>query len=98
MWAAADATDANLGPYQNFNVYMAIFFILIVFITGFFILNVFVAVFVDSYKSTVSTQTKVRVFWRAVSTVCCVHMYIYIYVRTCTFMCCTCSRSSPSKL
>ena len=62
MWSAVDATGQSTGPYENnFNTgYLVIIsysFILIVLMTGLFGLNIFIGVFVDTYKKRLFVQS-----------------------------------------
>jgi hypothetical protein len=51
MFAAIDATEIDTSPKENYNFAMvAIVFILYIFVTTFFIMNLFISVIVDKFN------------------------------------------------
>lgn len=50
MWITVDSTGLDLGPTLNNRKYAAIFYIVYIFITVFFIMNLFVSVIVDKFN------------------------------------------------
>lgn len=50
LFAAIDSQGENLGPIVDNRKYMALIFIVFIFITTFFIMNLFISVVVDKFN------------------------------------------------
>jgi len=50
MWNAIDSRGHGLGPRKNSRVYMAAIFVIFIFITTFFVMNLFISVIVDRFN------------------------------------------------
>ena len=50
MWAAIDSRGYGLGPKKNARVYNAAIFVIFIFITTFFVMNLFISVIVDRFN------------------------------------------------
>jgi len=50
MWDAIDSRGHGLGPKKNARVYMAAIFVIFIFITTFFVMNLFISVIVDRFN------------------------------------------------
>ncbi len=49
MYKGIDAVGIDMQPVENYNEYMAFFFIIYLLIVGFFVINMFVGVIIDNF-------------------------------------------------
>ncbi len=57
MYAGVDATGKDTGPYANNNPVLALYFIAFMIIGSFFVIQLFVGVFIDTFQ-TVTSEVK----------------------------------------
>jgi hypothetical protein len=58
MWTAVDTKSAATGPYENNQLFLALFFVIFLLVGGFFVINIFVGVFVDVYNQSTDKVKK----------------------------------------
>ncbi len=58
MWTAVDSKSSDTGPYQNNQLFLALFFVIFLLVGGFFVINIFVGVFVDVYNQSTDKVKK----------------------------------------
>ena len=56
MFAAIDSTGPDQGPIVNNRIYVAVLFIVFIFITTFFVMNLFISVIVDKFNEEVKRK------------------------------------------
>ncbi len=61
LWDAVAATTPSSGPVEYFNEPAALFFVAMILVGSFFILNIFVGVFVDAYRQSSVFVARARV-------------------------------------
>jgi voltage-dependent calcium channel len=50
LWRVIDSTDEDQGPIRDNRPYMALLFVAFIFITTFFVMNLFISVIVDKFN------------------------------------------------
>jgi hypothetical protein len=50
LWRVIDSQDEDMGPLRGNRSYMAIMFVVFIFITTFFVMNLFISVIVDKFN------------------------------------------------
>lgn len=56
MFRAMDAVGVDMVPIRNHNMYMAILFVIFIFLTTFFIMNLFISVIVDKFNDEIKKR------------------------------------------
>ncbi len=56
MFAAIDSTGPDQGPVKNNRIIVSILFIVFIFITTFFVMNLFISVIVDKFNEEVKRK------------------------------------------
>lgn len=62
LFAAIDSQGEDLGPMKDARQYIAVMFIVFIFITTFFIMNLFISVVVDKFNDEIKKQDLVQGF------------------------------------
>ena len=56
MYAAIDSTGPDQAPVKNNRIYVSVLFIVFIFITTFFVMNLFISVIVDKFNEEVKRK------------------------------------------
>lgn len=56
MWRAIDSQGHGKGPSKNKRVYMAVIFVVFIFVTTFFVMNLFISVIVDRFNEEIKKK------------------------------------------